>query len=229
MVLRSNNNNHAFQFALRMVIMLAVSFLVGLLAWSVDLERKQVISCSIFIVIIMATLLFWKFRLAIAFVGIGALMGTNVLDLPTFIRECKIDVILFLVGMMVTVGVLKELGVEGRGTDVDGDGYKDSGENFFTANTFKTRDVLRQTIVDYMHFLRLLKALDQDRVDDLGAIEKPDQASPEELEPHPGPPVGLLHGSRGERPDSLHDRRLRQHGEEGSAAQEGDHHEGKEG
>jgi len=59
----------------------------------------------------MATLLFWNFRLAIAFVGIGILMGTNVLDLPTFIQECKLDVILFLVGMMVTVGVLKELGL----------------------------------------------------------------------------------------------------------------------
>jgi Na+/H+ antiporter NhaD/arsenite permease-like protein len=34
-----------------------------------------------------------------------------VLTLPTFLRECKLDVILFLVGMMVTVGVLKELGL----------------------------------------------------------------------------------------------------------------------
>jgi Na+/H+ antiporter NhaD/arsenite permease-like protein len=84
---------------------------VALLAHSVGLERQQVISVSIFIVIIMATLLFWQFRLAIAFVGIGALMGTNVLTLPTFIHECKLDVILFLVGMMVTVGVLKELGL----------------------------------------------------------------------------------------------------------------------
>lgn len=95
----------------RPVITLVVSGLVALLAHALGLERQQVISVSIFIVIIMATLLFWKFRLAIAFVGIGALMGTNVLTLPTFIRECKLDVILFLVGMMVTVGVLKELGL----------------------------------------------------------------------------------------------------------------------
>jgi Na+/H+ antiporter NhaD/arsenite permease-like protein len=90
---------------------LVVSGLVALLAHSLGLDRHQVISVSIFIVIIMATLLFWQFRLAIAFVGIGALMGTNVLTLPAFIRECKLDVILFLVGMMVTVGVLKELGL----------------------------------------------------------------------------------------------------------------------
>ena len=77
----------------------------------VGLDNSQVLSCGIFIMIIMATLLFWKFRLAIAFVGIGLLMGTGVLDLPTFLEECKLDVILFLVGMMVTVGVLKELGL----------------------------------------------------------------------------------------------------------------------
>ena len=88
-----------------MLIMLAISLSVGLLTHSLKLNEQQVISSSIFVMIVMATLLFWKFRLAIAFIGIGVLMGTNTLDLPTFIRECKIDVILFLVGMMVTVGV----------------------------------------------------------------------------------------------------------------------------
>lgn len=95
----------------RPLITLLVSGLVGLLGHTFGLDRQQVISVSIFIVIIMSTLLFWKFRLAIAFVGIGALMGANVLTLPTFIEECQLDVILFLIGMMVTVGVLKELGL----------------------------------------------------------------------------------------------------------------------
>jgi Na+/H+ antiporter NhaD/arsenite permease-like protein len=103
--------NGAVRRGWRVAAMLMVSGLVALLGHSFGLERQQVVSVSIFIVIIMATLLFWKFRLAVAFVGIGALMGTNVLTLPTFIRECKLDVILFLVGMMVTVGVLKELGL----------------------------------------------------------------------------------------------------------------------
>ncbi|MEN6385472.1 MAG: SLC13 family permease [Phycisphaerales bacterium] len=100
-----------FKNALYICIMLAVSGAVGLLAHFLNFDKQQSMSCAIFIMIIMATLLFWQFRLAIAFVGIGVLMGTNVLTLPTFIRECKIDVILFLVGMMVTVGVLKELGL----------------------------------------------------------------------------------------------------------------------
>lgn len=92
--------------------MLAVSFAVGLLVHhSLKLNNQQVVASSVFVMIVMATLLFWKFRLAIAFIGIGVLMGTNALDLPTFVRECKVDVILFLVGMMITVGVLRELGL----------------------------------------------------------------------------------------------------------------------
>lgn len=91
--------------------MLAVSFSVGVLTHTLNLNNQQVISASIFIMIVSATLLFWQFRLAIAFIGIGVLMGTNTLDLPTFIKECKVDVILFLVGMMVTVGVLREMGL----------------------------------------------------------------------------------------------------------------------
>jgi len=100
-----------WQAFIRPAALLAVTALVAALTHHLHFDRSQVISCSIFIMIIMATLLFWTFRLAIAFVGIGALMGSNVLNLPTFVVECKIDVILFLVGMMVTVGVLKELGL----------------------------------------------------------------------------------------------------------------------
>ena len=107
----TNSKREMLGGAVRVFSLVGISGLVALLAYSVGLDRQQVMSCSIFMMIIMATLLFWQFRLAIAFVGIGLLMATNVLTLPTFIRECKLDVILFLVGMMVTVGVLKELGL----------------------------------------------------------------------------------------------------------------------
>ncbi len=111
MYVDAESKKERLRFIIRGIIMLAVSFFVSVLTHSLGLNTSQVLSCSIFIMIIMATLLFWQFRLAIAFVGIGLLMGTGVLDLPTFLEECKLDVILFLVGMMVTVGVLKELGL----------------------------------------------------------------------------------------------------------------------
>jgi Na+/H+ antiporter NhaD/arsenite permease-like protein len=106
-----NRKRTAFKLFSRMVLLLAITSGVGLLAHLIKLDRQQVLASSVFIMIVMATLLFWQFRLAIAFVGISVLMGTKTLDLPTFIKECKLDVILFLVGMMVTVGVLKELGL----------------------------------------------------------------------------------------------------------------------
>lgn len=106
-----NQKKTAVHITSRFILLLAITASVGLLAHLVKLDRQQVLASSVFIMIVMATLLFWKFRLAIAFVGISVLMGTKTLDLPTFIRECKLDIILFLVGMMVTVGVLKELGL----------------------------------------------------------------------------------------------------------------------
>jgi Na+/H+ antiporter NhaD/arsenite permease-like protein len=106
-----NRKKASLQLLSRMVVLLAITSGVGILAYFIKLDRQQTLASSVFIMIVMATLLFWEFRLAIAFVGIGILMGTKTLDLPTFIKECELDVILFLVGMMVTVGVLKELGL----------------------------------------------------------------------------------------------------------------------
>lgn len=74
-------------------------------------DFPQVISASVFTLIITATTFFWDFHLPIAFVGIALLMIFNVMDLPTLIVESKLDIILFLVGMMVTVGILRELGL----------------------------------------------------------------------------------------------------------------------
>ena len=96
---------------LRTIGMFAISAIVAALTHLSNLTFDQVISASVFTLIIMATLLFWNFRLAIAFIGIGLLMILGVMDLPSLIMESKLDVILFLIGMMITVGVLKDLGL----------------------------------------------------------------------------------------------------------------------
>lgn len=101
----------AMGMLLRGLLLVALTVLVGFAARMAEFENQQVLSSSIFIMIILATLLFWKFRLAIAFVGIAMLLGFKVLTLHSFIESSELDIILFLVGMMVTVGVLKELGL----------------------------------------------------------------------------------------------------------------------
>jgi Na+/H+ antiporter NhaD/arsenite permease-like protein len=74
-------------------------------------NEKQVLAISIFALIISATLLFWSFRLAIAFVGMAIILGGKVLSLEQFISSAELDIILFLIGMMTLVGVLKDLGL----------------------------------------------------------------------------------------------------------------------
>ena len=71
-------------------------------------EGRQVLATAIFSGFILGTLLFWKFRLAFAFLGIVALLATDVLDLPHLIEFASLDIILFLIGMMIVVGFLEE-------------------------------------------------------------------------------------------------------------------------
>jgi hypothetical protein len=46
--------------------------------------------------------------------------------------------------------------VAGRSRDVNGDGNADSGANFLTAHIFHTRDMIRQTALDYMQVARAM-------------------------------------------------------------------------
>ena len=95
----------------RFVILLALSGAVGgagvCSGW---LKVDQAIPCAVFVAIICGTLFFWNFRLAAAFLGLAVLMFSKSLDIPHFVASCELNVILFLVGMMVVVGALRDLG-----------------------------------------------------------------------------------------------------------------------
>ncbi|MBN1865401.1 MAG: hypothetical protein JW808_10905 [Victivallales bacterium] len=95
---------------LRLGIMIAVSICVGILGVSTVLTGAQAVACSVFLAIIMGTLFFWNFRLAIAFIGLAVLIFTKSLDKDSFVESAELPVILFLVGMMVIVGALKDMG-----------------------------------------------------------------------------------------------------------------------
>ena len=74
------------------------------------LTPHQAIACGVFTAAILGTLFFWRFRLAVAFLGVVLLILTRTLDIPHFITSASLDVILFLVGMMVVIGALRDLG-----------------------------------------------------------------------------------------------------------------------
>lgn len=96
---------------IRFIIMLAAAFTVGFGgAYSGALTGQQATACGVFVAIVFGTLFFWTFRLAIAFLGLAVLVFTRSLDIPHFIMSSSLDVILFLVGMMIIVGALRDLG-----------------------------------------------------------------------------------------------------------------------
>jgi Na+/H+ antiporter NhaD/arsenite permease-like protein len=68
------------------------------------------VSVSIFSASILATLFFWDFRLTFVFLGTSVLLMTRAIDMEHLIKFSSLEVILFLVGMMVLVGLLKETG-----------------------------------------------------------------------------------------------------------------------
>jgi len=57
---------------------------------------------------IFGTLFFWRFRLAFALLSIAALLIFGLLDLHNLVAFAGLDIILFLIGMMVLVGLLEE-------------------------------------------------------------------------------------------------------------------------
>ena len=94
----------------RLIILVVVSLAIGIVGRETIFNAKQAISCAVFIGIIMGTLFFWNFRLAIAFIGLSVLIGSNSMNIATFVESSALEVILFLVGMMIIVGALRDLG-----------------------------------------------------------------------------------------------------------------------
>ena len=94
----------------RFAILLLVSIGVGAVGGATVLEAHQATAVGVFLAIIMGTLFFWGFRLAIAFLGLAVLICTNSLSIAQFVQSSALEVILFLVGMMIVVGALRDLG-----------------------------------------------------------------------------------------------------------------------
>lgn len=75
------------------------------------MNAHQALSISIFSASILGTLFFWDFRLSFAFIGTSVLLMTKTVDLEHILEFSSLEVILFLVGMMVIIGLLKDSGV----------------------------------------------------------------------------------------------------------------------
>lgn len=92
------------------IIYLAVNSAIGLFLYFLLQNVQQAIAGTIFLALVIGTLMFWRFRVAIAFLGIVLLLLTGTIDLEHTIQFMSLDVILFLVGMMVIVALLRRSG-----------------------------------------------------------------------------------------------------------------------
>ena len=78
----------------RFAILLLVSIGVGVAGGTTVLEAHQATAVGVFLAIIMGTLFFWSFRLAIAFLGLAVLICTNSLSVAQFVQSSALEVIL---------------------------------------------------------------------------------------------------------------------------------------
>jgi Na+/H+ antiporter NhaD/arsenite permease-like protein len=84
---------------------------VAFCGYRVGFNSNQIITLSAFSLSILGTLLFWHFRLSFAFLGTTIILFTGVTTIQEFLRNSSMEIIFFLIGMMVLVGFLKEIGL----------------------------------------------------------------------------------------------------------------------
>src|SRR3989338_5292555 len=94
----------------KFIILIVISLGLGVLGRHIGLTQQQSLAISIFSTSVLVTLFFWDFRLSFAFLGTSILLLTRTIDLEHIIKFSSLEVILFLVGMMVLVGLLKKTG-----------------------------------------------------------------------------------------------------------------------
>lgn len=91
----------------KLILLVFISCFLGFICHIAGFNQQQVLSIMIFSASILGSLMFWNFRLSFAFIGTSVLLITKTIDLEHVIEFASLEVILFLVGMMVIVGLLK--------------------------------------------------------------------------------------------------------------------------
>ncbi len=102
-----------FHVACKLLIMAG---LIALAGWGSRIygiapTNLAVIAVCTFVAVIGTTLFFWTHRVAVAFLGVAVLIGTHAMTLHGMLRATELDIIFFLIGIMIIVGALKDLGL----------------------------------------------------------------------------------------------------------------------
>ncbi len=96
---------------LKSVFIVLAVVVIGFSGIGLGFNINQIITLCAFSLSILGTLLFWQFRLSFAFLGTTIILFTGVCTLEDFLYHSSMEIILFLIGMMILVGFLKEIGL----------------------------------------------------------------------------------------------------------------------
>ncbi len=93
------------------IAVVVIPLLIAVMGWKVGLSVSQAVAAGIFSMSILGTLFYWELRLSFVFLGAGIMLLTRSVNLESFLEFASLDVILFLIGMMILVGMLNEAGL----------------------------------------------------------------------------------------------------------------------
>jgi Na+/H+ antiporter NhaD/arsenite permease-like protein len=99
------------KLVIKLIALVAICVAAGFALQAAGFTHQQVISTSILACAILGKIFFWEFRLAVVFTGTSVLFLTRTLDIEHLIPHSSLDVILFLIGMMILVAAMDELGL----------------------------------------------------------------------------------------------------------------------
>jgi len=92
------------------VIALTLFVVWGCRKLDIATDTRQSVAIGTFIATICTTLFFWTHRVAIAFLGLAVLIGAQAMTLAQVLHHTELNIIFFLIGMMIIIGALKDLG-----------------------------------------------------------------------------------------------------------------------
>lgn len=91
------------------IIFIVIS--IGFLCGPAGLSAKQTTAVCIFLFSILSSLFFWEFRMSFVFLGTSLLLLTKISTITDLVKNSSLEIILFLAGMMIVIGLLKNVGV----------------------------------------------------------------------------------------------------------------------
>ena len=107
-----SNSETPAQILTKIAAIIATTIFIGWGCGKLDIatERTQTVAICTFVATICTTLFFWTHRVAVAFIGIAVLVGGQAMTLDQVLHHTELNIIFFLIGMMIIIGALKDLG-----------------------------------------------------------------------------------------------------------------------